>query len=555
MPLKTYLQQNIARRVLISFFLFSFLLTTASTVFILSTQYFNEKSGILTNSQKLISAQVGSLSQVLWNVDKPLAKISIDSLLNTANFTYIAIYNEEGDLFVSTGSESKNYSDFIKSPLFFKNKFIEKEIKIGFIKAYISTDSAKQHMLDNTLNIVLIQTLKSVITSIVFLLLIYHIVIRHIHSLTKHIATEPLNTPLKLDRTYKEDELQFLVDTINKSRKDRHKDIKAIKKEKARLEKEVFERKKVEAKAQASQEQLLYVLNSLTKSVFFCKADGEVLFMNHMALKLLNHHDAACSTTDTPLFLNNIVSFTESNDKNSKIIDLKSHDGKFVSTFNAYHIPPNDRTSLTPVKINIIPTKTNHRSLQAGFIVLISDQTKQEKLEKMSYIATHDYLTKTYNRLHITTEIEKIIKSNDENYSLALLDLDKFKNVNDTCGHRAGDLLLKKVAQTIQETLDSNDILARIGGDEFAILFHSDQLASKITAQNIITRIENINFTYNELVLPISCSIGITNITSSDKKLSSIFARADHACYQVKNNGRGNVEIYKHAVRKLKLTS
>jgi len=554
MPIKTYLQQNLAKRVLISFFLFSIVLTTVSTIFILLSQYSNEKDGIISNTQALINTQSESISQILWNIDKPLAKISLTSLMTSANFTYIAIYTDTGDLFVSAGSENSKFSKIITKPLFFKNTLNNKKIKIGEIKAYISTASAKQHALENMLSVILIQTIKAIITSLIFLLLIYHLVIRHILALTKHILTKPLSSKLKLDRTYHDDELQLLVDTVNKSRKKRHKIIKTINKDNSKLAKEVQYRKKAENKAQASKEQLLYVLNSLTKSVFFCKEDGEILFMNHMALKMLNHHDAVSSTTNTTLFINDVISFTESNDIGSNKISLNIEKGnaKYVSKLTAYHIPPDEKDTLTPVQINLIPTKTNTTSQANGFIVIISDLTNKEKLEKMSYIATHDHLTNLYNRMYLETKIKKAIKTKNEAYSVAIIDLDKFKPVNDTCGHQTGDILLQLVAKTLQATIQPNDVLARIGGDEFAILFNADTAASKITAEKIITNIENMNFTHEEKELPISCSIGITEIKPSDKKLTDIFARADNACYQVKNNGRGSVKVHEYSVAKLK---
>ncbi len=87
MTIRTLLSQNIAKQILISFFLFSLILTTLSTVFILSSQYQNDKKNIISNSKTLINNQVNTLSQVLWNMDKALAKINLNSLANNENIT------------------------------------------------------------------------------------------------------------------------------------------------------------------------------------------------------------------------------------------------------------------------------------------------------------------------------------------------------------------------------------------------------------------------------------------------------------------------------------
>ena len=548
MTIRTLLSQNIAKQILISFFLFSLILTTLSTVFILSSQYQNDKKNIISNSKTLINNQVNTLSQVLWNMDKALAKINLNSLANNENITYISINNESGDLFASSGDESIAFSKVIQIPLYFKNTLSKStdKIKIGNLKAYISTDSAIQNTINNSISIIAIQVLKSLITSFVFLFLIYWLLVRHIQAITQHILTQPLASLFKLERKYRDDELQFLVDIMNKNRLLRDDNSKRIKQEKLSLKKEIKQRKEAEKKVKTSQEQLLYVLNSLTNSVFLCRSNGEIIFMNNMALKLLNHHDAICSTTDESLFIHEAITLTETNDINSKKItlNLNEYNTKFVSKLNAYHIPPSNTDSLTPVSIDLIPAKISDQDDQTGYIILLSDQSSQKKLKKMSYIATHDYLTKLYNRLHITKELEKLTKDNSEGYSLAIIDLDKFKNVNDTCGHRAGDELLKLVANTMKASLEPNDLLARIGGDEFAILFHSDASKSKNKCLIILSNLEKLNFTYDGHTLPISCSIGITNILSNDTKISNIFARADHACYQVKENGKGDVKIF-----------
>jgi len=551
MPIKKYLRQNIAKKVLIAFFFFSFAMTTISTAFVLYSQYNNEKEQILKDSQNVLTNQIDSISQVLWNLDKPLARIILNSLTHTQSFTYITIRDDQGNLFASSGGKQTTYSTFIQIPLIHTINNKGKGETIGFIKAYITTAAAKEHIKDSFLSIVFVQILKSFITSFVFLLLMYQILIRHILTINKYIVdnagTQHLfKNKLKLDRAYTDDELQRLVNTINASRKKHNKNIKASTKENRHLTKEVKKRRKAEKKALSSHQQLLYVLNSLTKSVFSCNADGEVLFMNHMALKLLSHHHTVSTTTNKKLYFNDIISFCKDDNADSKPIDLIGFAEKnnHISKLDAYFVPVNGEEKLTPVHITLIPTHYEKTILESGFIIVVSDESKRAKYREMSYMASHDYLTKIYNRSYITEQINSIIKSEKKGYCFAIIDLDRFKNVNDTCGHRAGDELLKLVAKTIPDSLGNNDTFARIGGDEFAILFDSMPDESLRKSQNIIADIESLKFTYDNQVLNISCSIGVTAIRKSDRKLETIMSHADKACYQVKRSGKGAVKLY-----------
>ena len=223
MPLKTYLSQNIAKRILILFFFFSFLMTTVSTAIILYSQHHNEVKQIISDSQKTLENQLDSIHQVLWNLDKPLAITILNSLTNTPSFTFITIYDEQGNVFASSGRKYKAYSTSTTLPIIHNDKN-KKSQKIGYVKANITTVSAINHVKNNFLNIIFTQVVKSFIASFVFLLLMYHILIKHILAINQFIVDNSKQRPkakkyLELKRPYQNDELQRLVDTINLSQK------------------------------------------------------------------------------------------------------------------------------------------------------------------------------------------------------------------------------------------------------------------------------------------------------------------------------------------------
>lgn len=177
--------------------------------------------------------------------------------------------------------------------------------------------------------------------------------------------------------------------------------------------------------------------------------------------------------------------------------------------------------------------------------------TKQlkENENKIKHMAYHDHLTGISNRLHFEQALTRELayaKRNKQMFGVLLLDLDGFKNINDTLGHEVGDSLLKQVTTRFQSILRAEDILARLGGDEFSVLIRG------------INKIDNVNFIAEKLIrsldepfllcakkLIISVSIGIAIYPSAGNTISALLSNADKAMYQAKNAGGKNFQLYK----------
>ena len=151
-----------------------------------------------------------------------------------------------------------------------------------------------------------------------------------------------------------------------------------------------------------------------------------------------------------------------------------------------------------------------------------------------------DPLTKLFNRNYL---YEIAPSLNLHNYGLAMLDLDKFKNVNDTYGHKAGDLVLTEASQIFKKSIRDNDILIRFGGEEFLVFLH-DRGNKKSTieiCERIRKNIENDTFVYENQKIPVTVSIGLNMHPSRDKSLTDAIKKADELLYQAKENGRNRV--------------
>ncbi|HEY9012766.1 MAG TPA: PAS domain S-box protein [Devosia sp.] len=187
-----------------------------------------------------------------------------------------------------------------------------------------------------------------------------------------------------------------------------------------------------------------------------------------------------------------------------------------------------------------------------GAVLVFQDVTASRALQKqLAHSATHDALTGLPNRLAFE---RALISVSDEarrdlrTHALCFIDLDRFKPVNDTAGHAAGDALLRHVAQVIRSCCRRQDFAARIGGDEFALLLADCPMSgAERVAQKLVDAIAAIEFHWDDKVYRIGASVGVTAITSRLANPAELMNEADAACYAAKAGGRSRVMLYEAA--------
>ena len=185
-----------------------------------------------------------------------------------------------------------------------------------------------------------------------------------------------------------------------------------------------------------------------------------------------------------------------------------------------------------------------------GTIIVLRNVTEMRLLShQLTYQATHDTLTGLINRTEFERLTEKLIHESHDttrHHSLCYVDLDQFKVINDTCGHQAGDELLQQLATFLNNKLTDNDILSRLGGDEFGIIFHDCSVDSAAEQLEIIRdEINSQHFIWDNKSFNISISAGLVGISALTRSLHNIFSCADSACYAAKEQGRNRVHIYR----------
>jgi diguanylate cyclase (GGDEF)-like protein/PAS domain S-box-containing protein len=191
----------------------------------------------------------------------------------------------------------------------------------------------------------------------------------------------------------------------------------------------------------------------------------------------------------------------------------------------------------------------NREGEAIGAVIVFGDVTKERRLKRaLSYQASHDALTGLINRREFDTRLETAVTAaqrGEGEYVLLYVDLDQFKVVNDTCGHSAGDRLLRDITSLLQTRVRASDTIARLGGDEFGLLLERCSLEqAERVADSIRQAIHGYRFLWGANSLSVGASIGVVRIARETTSAASVLSAADIACYAAKDGGRNRVQVY-----------
>ena len=183
-----------------------------------------------------------------------------------------------------------------------------------------------------------------------------------------------------------------------------------------------------------------------------------------------------------------------------------------------------------------------------GAVVLLHDVTEaRDNTRQMSYQATHDALTGLVNRREFERRVQERIEHAGRSAGssvLCYLDLDRFKVVNDTAGHLAGDGLLRDLAKLLREAVRDSDTVARVGGDEFGVLLPGCPLdKARQIADGLCRKVQDYRYVWKDKVFELGVSIGLVELSGGAGSLEQMMAAADSACYVAKRQG-GHVAVY-----------
>ncbi len=312
---------------------------------------------------------------------------------------------------------------------------------------------------------------------------------------------------------------------------------------------DITERKRAETRVFEEKERAQVTLQSIGDGVITTDAEGIVDYLNPVAQDLTGCDLRTARGTHISKIMMIVNERTRAPVENPVIRCLK--EGRVVTLADdSVMITKGDEE--VPIQDSAAPIRDRIGNI-VGSVMVFHDISKESRLfRQISYQATHDPLTGLVNRREFENRLGHALDdtrlTEDTTHALLYVDLDQFKVVNDTFGHRAGDSLLTQVSQRIQANIRTTDLLARLGGDEFGILLERcDEQQAIEVAESIRMSIEEYRFDWQEAFTNVRCSIGIVMVTRDNADMAEVMSSADVACYSAKDMGRNRVHLYRHS--------
>lgn len=288
----------------------------------------------------------------------------------------------------------------------------------------------------------------------------------------------------------------------------------------------------------------LVTLASIGDGVVTTDINGNIEYLNPVAERLL---DCDLADVSGSHYMDVLKLFNESTGEElHDLVELILHRDSAMVHADDGILTHADGAQFT-INITAAPMRSRYDEI-VGVVLVLHDITEVMTMARqLSYQASHDMLTGLANRREFERQLEvAIINARNESthHVLCYMDLDQFKVVNDTSGHRAGDELLRQLSHLLQESIRGDDMLARLGGDEFGLLLMDCPLekAGEI-ADTLRQQIRDFRFAWMDRSFEIGVSIGVVPITDRSGSLIDVLSLADAACYVAKEAGRNRVHV------------
>ncbi|MEO7775513.1 MAG: EAL domain-containing protein [Steroidobacteraceae bacterium] len=307
---------------------------------------------------------------------------------------------------------------------------------------------------------------------------------------------------------------------------------------------DITERRRAQQQVFEEKERAQVTLQSIVDAVISTDASGSIDYMNPVAEALTGWNMAQARGQPISAVLLLVDENTRAETDNPLLRCLR--DGMVGL---AEHSLLLSRSGLEVAIHNSASLIRDRAGSIIGAVSVFRDVTKERRLRRaLSYQASHDALTGLINRREFDNRLQDALNSAQSGvvaHALLYVDLDQFKVVNDTCGHPAGDRLLRDVTALLQARVRTADVIARLGGDEFGVLLQNCEIeqAQKI-AESIRATILDYRFVWNEEAMGIGASIGLVAMSADVQSVATLMSAADIACYAAKDAGRNRVHVY-----------
>jgi diguanylate cyclase (GGDEF)-like protein/PAS domain S-box-containing protein len=309
---------------------------------------------------------------------------------------------------------------------------------------------------------------------------------------------------------------------------------------------DIGDHKRAEAALWQARDRAEVTLASIADAVITVDLNARVEYLNPVAERLTGW--SAGAARGRPI----ADVFTADNEASGEAqpepVPAVLRDGRTVEAEGKLALLPREGA---PVAIDrsIAPIRERSGRIVGAVIVFHDMRRERQYAARLSHLASHDALTGLLNRREFEQRLDAALAEAREGHAqhaVLYLDLDQFKVVNDTCGHAAGDELLRQVGALLRPKLREGDTLARLGGDEFGVLLtHCKPEPAVRIAETLRRAIAEFRFVRQRRTFAVGVSIGVVHVARGPHTLESVLAAADAACYMAKDKGRNRVQLYR----------
>lgn len=523
------LESPLARRLIIAIVLFSASITLVMTALQLYQEYRHDLAGIEAQFRQIGEVHLPSLTQSLWATNHKEVQLQLEGLLRIPNIVYAAV-EESGQPRTAAGRASTPHAIERHYPMRYAHR--GRLLEIGTLTVVASLDNIYQELLREAISILLSNALRTFLVALFVFVLFHRLVTRHLTAVAQHLRsadpTAPA-APLALARAPRPrpDELDVLVTAANDMQRRSFATLNALRDSEARVR---------------------LLLESTSEAIYGVDTQGICTFANPACVRMLGYASE-----------NDLVG--------KRIHELMHHtlpDGRpypfescavRLATLSGQSSHRNDEVhwradgASFPVEYWSHPMYQNGELV--GTVVTFVDISEQKQAEAALHrLAYYDSLTGLPNRVLFNDRLHQALseaRRHQRFVALMLLDLDRFKVINDTMGHETGDALLREIADRLKHSVRGGDTVSRLGGDEFALVFADIGSLQDVAqlAQNLLAQFAApVGINGREIFT--GASIGIAVYPTDTDDADSLLKFADSAMYHAKEGGRNAYQFYSH---------
>jgi diguanylate cyclase (GGDEF)-like protein/PAS domain S-box-containing protein len=523
------LKSPLARRLIVAMILFSAAITLVMTAIQLYQEYRRALQGVEVQFQQIGEVHLPSLSQSLWATNDKEIGLQLEGMLRVPNIVYAAVH-ESSRLHAQAGQRAAAHT--IERRYSMKYEHLGQPREIGTLTVVATLDAIYAQLMRDAITILLSNALQTFLVALFIFVLFHRLITRHLATVADHLrSADPAApaVPLALRRapTSIPDELDLLVASANGMQEKTHAALNALRDSEARVR---------------------LLLDSTSEAIYGTDTQGICTFANPACVRMLGY------AGEDELIGNRVHDLIHHSHADGRPYPIEDCAVR-VASLAGQACHRNDevhwRADGTSFPVEYWSHPMYREGELVGSVVAFVDISEHKQTEaELHRLAYFDSLTGLPNRILFNERLHQGLtdaRRRNRLVALMLLDLDRFKVVNDTMGHEAGDSLLREIAARLQRSTREGDTVSRLGGDEFALVFadvgeiqHVAQLAQKVLSQFAAP----VAIDGREVFT--SASIGIALYPADTEDADSLLKFADSAMYHAKESGRNNYQFYSH---------